>query len=78
MKLESFFTTKETIKNKMKKTTHRMGENLCKMTNKELYIKIYKHHIELYIKNNNNTIKKWTEDLIDISPNMTSRWTKYT
>ena len=78
MKLESFCTTKETIKSKMKKTTPRMGENLCKMTNKELYIKIYKHHIELYIKNNNNTIKKWTENVIDISPNMTSRWTKYT
>ena len=68
MKLKNFCTFKEIIKKmkrKMKKTTHRMGENLCKRCNRQgPKLQIYKQLIEL---NNNkkqkNPIEKWEEDL---------------
>ena len=51
-----------------KKTPLRMGENICKSSNRQGYIlvsKIYKQLIQFNIKNQkiNNSIKKWAQDL---------------
>ena len=61
IKLKSFCTAKETI-NKMKKATHRMGENIYNTPNR-LIAQIYKQLIKLNIQKPNNPIKKWTKDL---------------
>ena len=61
IKLKSFCTAKETII-KMKKTTHRMGENIYNTPNR-LIAQIYKQLIKFNIQKPNNPIKKWTKDL---------------
>ena len=61
IKLKSFCTAKENI-NKMK-TTHRMGENICKRSNRQKINlqNIQTAHAAQYQKN--NPIRKWVEDL---------------
>ena len=46
-----------------KKTTHRMGENLCESTDKGLISNIYKQRLQIHTKETNKLIKKWAEDL---------------
>ena len=46
-----------------KRTTHRMGENLCESTDKGLISNIYKQRLQIHTKETNKLIKKWAEDL---------------
>ena len=63
MKLKSFCTAKETI-NKTKRQPSEWEKIFAnKSTDKGLISKIYKQFIELNIKNTNNPIKKWAENL---------------
>ena len=47
------------------KTTHRMGENICKRSNRQRISlqNIQTAHEAKYQKQTNNPIKKWKEDL---------------
>ena len=63
MKLKGFCTGKETI-NKMKRQPSEWEKIFAnEATDNGLISKIYKQLMELNIKNTNNPIKKWTEDL---------------
>ena len=64
IKLKSFCTAKETT-DKTKKTTHRMGENICKCSNQQgiNLQNIQTAHAAQYQKKPNNLVKKWVENL---------------
>ena len=63
IKLKSFCTAKETT-NKVKRQPSEWEKITAKeTTGKELISKIYKQLIQLNIRNTNNPIKKWEEDL---------------
>ena len=58
IKLESFCTSKETIKKMKKQPTELEKIFANKATDKGLISKIYKHLIQLYIKKTNNPVLK--------------------
>ena len=63
IKLKSFCTAKETT-NKVKRQPSEWEKIIAKeTTGKELISKRYKQLIQLNIRNTNNAIKKWEEDL---------------
>ena len=63
MELKSFCTAKENI-NKTKEEPSELEKIFAnKATDKGLISKIYKQHMQLSIKNTNNRIQNWAEDL---------------
>ena len=74
-KLKSCCTAKGIIY-KNKKTTHRMGEDICKWCNQQrLAFNIFKHLMQLSIIKAHSPVRKWAEDLKrDIALKKTYRW----
>ena len=63
LKLQSFCTAKETLKNTKRQPTEWEKIFANESTDKGLISKIYKHLLQLHTKKTNNPIQKWAEDL---------------
>ena len=77
MKLQSFCTAKEAINKTRRQPSEWEKIFANESTDKGLISKIYKQLMQLNIKETNNPIQKWEEDL-DISPKKTYRWPRST
>ena len=63
MILKSFYTAKENLNNMKRQPSEREKIFANEATDKRLISKIYKQLMQLNIKNTNNPIQKWAEDL---------------
>ena len=63
LKLQSFCTAKETIKNTKRQPSEWEKIFANEATDKELISTIYKQLMQLNTKKSNNSIQKWAEDL---------------
>ena len=73
VELKSFCTTKETISKVKRQTSEWEKITANETTDKELISKIYTQLMQLNTRKTNNSIKKWSEDLV-ISPKKLYRW----
>ena len=78
MKLQSFFTAKETINKTKRQASEWQKIFVNEATDKGLLSKIYKQLMEFNIRKTNNPIKKWAEDLNRHFSNKDIRWPKST
>ena len=63
MKLQSFCTAKETLKNTKRQPTEWEKIFASESTDKGFISKMYKHLLQFHTNKTNNPIKKWAEDL---------------
>ena len=63
IKLQSFWTAKETINKTKRQPTEWEKIFASESTDKGLISKIYKHVLQLHTKKTNKPIKKWAQDL---------------
>ena len=75
IKLNNFFTTKETISKMKRQPSEWEKITANEATDKELIQKIYKQLMLLNTRKINSPIKKWVKNLkIDFYPKKTYRW----
>ena len=78
MKPKSFCRAKETV-NKMKRQPSEWEKIFANTSmDKGLISKVYKQLMQLNIKKAKKPNQKWAEDLIDIPPKKTYRWSRGT
>ena len=73
IKIKSFCTAKETVNKTKRQLTEWEKIFANDLSDKGLVSKIYKELIKLNTQRTNNPVKKWAEDMKDISAK-TSRW----
>ena len=74
IKIKIFCKTKETVKKTKRQLTEWEKIFANDISDKGLVSKIYKELIKLNTQRTNNPIKKWAEDMNDISPRKISKW----
>ena len=78
IKLKSFCTMKETISKEKRQPSEWEKIIANEAMDKELISKIYKQLLQVNSRKINDPIKKWAQELTDISPKKTYRWLKIT
>ena len=77
IKIKVFWIAKETIDKTERQPTEWEKIFANDISDKRLVSKICKELIKLNTQKSNNAIKKWAEDMTNISPKKTSRWSTH-